>query len=159
LADDGECLRRVYLDLNGVVPTRDEAHQYLTDPDPAKRARLVDALLANPRYGQYMADIWQGYLISPLADDQRTRVNRFREWLAGQFNTVTWDRIASDLLTAMGKMEQNPAVIYLIEGRLPSGVPDLTDLTSDAPRAGRGSSCRASERNRWLRVWRSWYVS
>src|SRR5213078_4328712 len=46
------------------------------------------------------------------------------------FNTQTWDRIATELLTATGKMDQNPAVIYLIEGRLPRTVPDLTDLAT-----------------------------
>ncbi len=59
-----------------------------------------------------------------------SRADRFRQWLAGRFNTKTWDRIATELLTATGKMEENPAVIYLIEGRLPRTVPDLTDLTS-----------------------------
>src|SRR5712675_1003334 len=77
-----------------------------------------------------MADIWQAYLVSPLADDQRVRADRFRQWLADQFNTKRWDQIASQWLTATGKMEENPAVIYLIEGRLPRSVPDLTDLTS-----------------------------
>ena len=130
LSDDAEFLRRVYLDLHGVVPTLDQASRFLADADPAKRARLVDALLASPRYGQYMADVWQGYLISPLADDHRARADRLRQWLAGEFNTRTWDRIASELLTATGKMEENPAVTYLVEGRLPRSVPDLTDLTS-----------------------------
>jgi hypothetical protein len=130
LGDDAEFLRRVYLDLQGVVPTRDQAGRFLADSHPEKRGRLVDELLASPRYGQYMADVWQAYLISPLADDQRKRADRLRQWLAGQFNTRSWDRIATELLTATGKMEENPAVIYLIEGRLPRSVPDLTDLTS-----------------------------
>jgi hypothetical protein len=130
LADDAEFLRRVYLDLHGVVPMRDQAERFLNDSRPDKRARLVDDLLASPRYGEYLADVWQNNLISPLADDHRKRSEQFRQWLAGQFNSRTWDRIASDLLTATGKMEDNPAVIYLIEGRLPRSVPDLTDLTS-----------------------------
>jgi hypothetical protein len=129
-ADDAEFLRRVYLDLHGVVPTAEQAARFLDDADPAKRTRQINALLASPRYGEYLADIWQGYLISPFADDQRVRAERFRAWLAGRFNTQTWDRIATELLTATGKMEQNPAVIYLIEGRLPRTVPELTDLTS-----------------------------
>ena len=129
-ADDAEFLRRIYLDLHGVIPTREQAEHFLSDRDPAKRARLVDALLASPRYGAYLADIWQAYLISPLADDQQSRAERLRQWLAGQFNTRTWDRIVTDLVTATGKMEENPAVTYLIEGRLPRSVPDLTDLTS-----------------------------
>lgn len=129
-ADDAEFLRRVYLDLHGVVPSIEQAAQFLGDPDPNRRARLIDDLLARPRYGEHLADVWQGYLISPLADDRRARAERFRAWLADRFNTRTWDRIASELLTAAGTMDQNPAVIPLIEGRLPRTVPDLTDLTS-----------------------------
>jgi hypothetical protein len=120
----------VYLDLHGVIPTAEQAARFLTDTDPKRRDKLIDALLTSPRYGEYLADVWQGYLISPLADDQRVRADRFRLWLAERFNSKSWDRIATDLLTATGKMEDNPAVIYLIEGRLPRAVPDLTDVTS-----------------------------
>ena len=130
LADDAEFLRRLYLDLHGVIPTREQAERFLADREPTKRARLIDELLESPRYGEYLGDIWQDYLISPLADDAPGRAERLRQWLAGQFNTRTWDQIASALLTATGKIEENPAVTYLIEGRLPRSVPDLTDLTS-----------------------------
>src|SRR5215204_2326766 len=50
LADDAEFLRRVYLDLHGVVPTFEQANQFLADSYPAKRAKLIDELLASPRY-------------------------------------------------------------------------------------------------------------
>lgn len=129
-ADDAEFCRRVYLDLHGVVPTFEQSSRFLADTAADKRTRLVDELLASPRYGYYMADMWQRYLISPLADDRRVREDRFRDWLAGQFNTSTWDRIATSLLTATGRMEDNAAVTYIIEGRLPRSVPDLTDVTS-----------------------------
>jgi hypothetical protein len=130
LADDAEFVRRIYLDLHGAVPTLEQARRFLADAEPHKRARLIDSLLDDARYGQYLADIWQGYLISPLADDSTKRADRFRHWLAGQFNTRRWDQIVTELITATGKMEENPAVTYLIEGRLPRAVPDLTDLTS-----------------------------
>ena len=68
-ADDAEFLRRVYLDLHGVVPTAKQAARFLDDPDPNRRARLIDGLLASPRYGEFLADVWQGYLITPLADE------------------------------------------------------------------------------------------
>jgi hypothetical protein len=129
-ADDAEFLRRVYLDLHGVVPTAGQAARFLADTRPDRRARLVDALLADPRYGEYLADVWQGYLVSPLADDRRVRADQFRTWLAQRFNTQTWDRITAELLTASGKLEENPGVIYLIESRFPRTVPDLADLTS-----------------------------
>ncbi|HEY7152373.1 MAG TPA: DUF1549 and DUF1553 domain-containing protein [Gemmataceae bacterium] len=129
-ASDAEFLRRVYLDLHGVVPTREQAARFLADTRIDRRARLVEALLDDSRYGEHLADVWQGYLISPLADDRRVRANQLRRWLAECFNSKTWDHITTDLLTATGKMEENPAVIYLFEGRLPRNVVDLTDLTS-----------------------------
>lgn len=129
-ADDAAFLRRVYLDLHGVIPSAEQASRFLADTDPARRAQLVDTLLASPRYGEFLADAWQGYLISPLADENRVQSARFRQWLVDQFNRQTWDRIATELVTATGKMEENPAVTYLVEGRFPRNVSDLTDLTS-----------------------------
>jgi hypothetical protein len=130
-ADDAEFVRRVFLDLHGVVPTARQAARFLDDADPDKRVRLIDELLADPRFGEHQADLWRGRLISPLVSEQRLQTQRFADWLARRFNDNDgWDQIASDLLTASGKLEENPAVSYLIEGRNPLGVTDLTDLTS-----------------------------
>jgi len=130
LAGDAEFARRVYLDLHGVVPSLEQVKSFLADSAPDKRPRLVDTLLADSRYGQSLADVWQGYLMSPFADDRENRSERFQKWLAEKFNTRPWDQIVTELITATGKMEANPAVTYLIEARLPRAVPDLTDLTT-----------------------------
>ena len=129
-AEDAEFVRRVYLDLHGVIPTSEQTTRFLADKSPDRRTKLIDELLADKRYGEYLGDIWQGYLISPLADDRRVRAHQLRKWLTDEFNSKTWDKITTDLVTATGKMEQNPAVIYLIEGRTLRTVQDLTDLTS-----------------------------
>jgi len=130
-ADDAEFLRRVYLDLHGVVPTADEAVAFLARTDAGKRAELIDQLLEDPRFGEHFADRWRKSLISPVADERRLQTERFAAWLAGRFNDNDgWDRIVFDLVTATGKMEDNPAVTYLIEGRHPLGVTDLADLSS-----------------------------
>ena len=47
-------MRRVSLDLTGTLPTVAEARAFLADADPAKRARLVDALL-EPYIGKQRA--------------------------------------------------------------------------------------------------------
>src|SRR5437016_3458949 len=44
LADDAEFLRRVYLDITGIIPEPDKAAAFLDDKDPDKRARLIDRL-------------------------------------------------------------------------------------------------------------------
>jgi hypothetical protein len=130
-ADDAEFLRRVTLDLQGVVPSAERAAAFLDSTEPDKRARLIDELLASSRFGEHMGDVWRGYLISPLASEQRLQTERFAEWLAARFNDNDgWNKIIYDLLTATGKIEENAAVAYLIEGRHPLGVTDLTDLSS-----------------------------
>lgn len=130
-ADDAEFLRRVFLDLHGVVPSAERAAAFLDSNSPGKREELIDELLASPRFGQNLADIWRRALISPQAREQRAQAERFANWLAEQLNgDQGWDDAVRDLLTATGTLEENPAVAWLIEGRHPLSVTDLTGLTS-----------------------------
>jgi len=55
---DSVFLRRIYLDLVGVVPSYDETTAFLKDTDPTKRAKLIDKLLADPRYATQQAHFW-----------------------------------------------------------------------------------------------------
>lgn len=130
VADDAEFLRRVHLDLHGVVPSADRVIRFLESDDPQKRARLIDELLANPRFGEHFGDVWRDRLLSPIEQAQRAKSDRFAQWLAGRINEGHWDRTVEDLLTANGKIDENPAAIWLIEGRNPLPVTGLTDLTS-----------------------------
>ena len=130
-ADDAEFLRRVFLDLHGVVPTGARAARFLDCNREDKRGELIDELVTNPQFGKYFGDMWRKYLISPLAGEQRAQTERFADWLADRFNqNAGWDKTVYELLTAAGKIEDNPAVTYLIEGRYPLSVTDLTDLCS-----------------------------
>src|SRR5262245_34892650 len=49
-AEDAEFLRRVYLDLTGVIPTAEKAKAFLDSKDRDRRARLIDELLASSEY-------------------------------------------------------------------------------------------------------------
>src|SRR5688572_10143866 len=44
-AGDAVFLRRIHLDLAGIIPTADEAAAFLNDTDSSKRAKLIDKLL------------------------------------------------------------------------------------------------------------------
>src|SRR5262249_11870913 len=55
-SDDSHFLRRVSLDLIGVIPTYEATVAFLDSKDPAKREKLIDGLLADPRFAQHQAD-------------------------------------------------------------------------------------------------------
>ncbi len=57
-ATDSEFLRRVWLDLAGMIPPADLARAFLDDPSPYKRARLVDRLLEGPLYARRMQQVF-----------------------------------------------------------------------------------------------------
>jgi hypothetical protein len=127
--DDAEFLRRVYLDIHGVIPSVDQARAFLDSNASDRRIRLVDELLANSRYGAHFADIWHNHLY-PANANQRIKPEALVRWLEQGFQTKTWDRLVYDLMTATGSQEQNGAVTYMLKGRFTLSVTEMTDLTS-----------------------------
>ena len=55
LASDAEFIRRIYLDLHGTVPTTTQVRSFLADESADKRPKVVDHLLADPRFSRFMA--------------------------------------------------------------------------------------------------------
>ncbi len=114
-ASDGEFLRRAYLDLLGVIPTSAEAKQFLDSADSDKRARLIDRLLSDERFGKYQADVWQRRLIKESTNNRRLDRQPLIDWLTKQFNENTpWNKFVSDLVTATGEQKKNGAVTFFL---------------------------------------------
>jgi mono/diheme cytochrome c family protein len=57
-ADRRTLIRRLYFDLTGLPPTPEEVDQFIGDADPQAYEKLVDRLLASPRYGERWARHW-----------------------------------------------------------------------------------------------------
>src|SRR5215510_3303533 len=57
-ADKLTLIRRATLDLTGLLPTPEETQAFLADNSPDAFARVVDRLLASPRYGERWARHW-----------------------------------------------------------------------------------------------------
>ena len=82
-ADDASFLRRIYLDLVGTIPSHDETKAFLQDSDPAKRTKLIDRLLDDPRYAVQQAAVWDLVLFGrnpPGGEATRLRPG-FEKWL------------------------------------------------------------------------------
>ncbi len=67
-------LRRVYLDVVGVLPTVEETTAFLTDASDDKRATLIDRLLERDEHARYWALKW-GDLLRMTAKRSATKVS------------------------------------------------------------------------------------
>src|SRR5262245_23356141 len=84
-ADDAEFLRRVYLDLAGRIPRVSETRQFLADPSPDKRRRLVDQLLESPHYANHFTNIWRSLLVSTVNQQFQAFSGQLDPWLRQRF--------------------------------------------------------------------------
>src|SRR5690606_23377063 len=101
-ATDAEFLRRISLDLNGRIPTAEEARAFLDDPSPYKRARLIDRLLDAPAYARRMAEFFDLMMMERRAD-ANFKTADWREFLRRAFaENRPYDRLAAEILSADG---------------------------------------------------------
>lgn len=117
LCDDATFLRRIYLDLAGIIPTADETAAFLADNSPDKRAKLVDKLLDHPRYGVHQADEWDMLFFgrNPPGYEAREREG-FKRWLREAFTSnMHYDELARRMLKAEGNTAEQGAAMYLVQ--------------------------------------------
>lgn len=105
-------IRRVSLDLTGLPPTPDEVAAFVKDKAPGAYERLVDRLLASPRYGEHMAARWLD--MARYADsngfqsDTSRQMWHWRDWLINALNrNLPFDRFTIEQLA--GDMIPNAA--------------------------------------------------
>ena len=91
-ADRATLIRRLSFDLTGLPPTPEEIAAFVDDPRPDAYERLVDRLLASPRYGERWGKHWldaAGYADSNgyfSADTDRPLAYRYRDYVIRAFN-------------------------------------------------------------------------
>jgi hypothetical protein len=109
-ADKATMLRRVSIDLTGLPPTPEELDAFLADDSLQAYERVVDRLLASPRYGERMAIRWLDAAryadTSGYQSDGPRDMWRWRDWVIQSFNAnmpfdrFTVEQLAGDLLPA-----------------------------------------------------------
>jgi hypothetical protein len=147
-ADRSTLARRVYFDLVGLPPTPEQIEAFAADPRPDAYERLVDELLASPRFGEKWARHWLD--VARYAEDNPTGEStckpprfpyRYRDWVIGALNAdVPFDRfvrlqLAADLLpdtppadyAALGFLGLSP--VYHKEPRLSKEV--IANIVAD----------------------------
>jgi hypothetical protein len=113
LCTDGEFIRRVTLDLCGKLPTVAEVREFLVDPRPDKRARLIDRRLDDKDYAAYFALRWGTILrnAGTKRDGAEPAAYAFHDWLRDQVRrNVPYDQFARGVLTATGSWQDCPPI-------------------------------------------------
>ena len=109
-SDRRSLIRRVTLDLTGIIPTAAEVEAFVADRAPDAYEKLVDRLLASPRYGEHRARNWLDYI--RYADTHGIHFDNFRaiwpyrDYVIRAFNqnkrfdAFVREQLAGDLLPA-----------------------------------------------------------
>jgi hypothetical protein len=109
-ADKATLIRRVTLDLTGLLPTPAEVKTFVNDKSPDAYEHLVDALLARPSFGEQRARYWLDYArysdTYGLHFDNSKDIWPYRDYVIRSFNAnkpfdqFAMEQIAGDLMPA-----------------------------------------------------------
>ena len=116
-ADRATLLRRLTFDLTGLPPTPEEIDAFLNDKRPDAYERVVERLLASPRYGERWAQHWLD--LARFADTDgfefdQTRPDawRYRDWVVSALNRdVPYDRFLTLQLAGDEAAPEDPSAI------------------------------------------------
>jgi hypothetical protein len=124
---DAEFLRRVFLDVTGVLPGAGEARKFLEDGSADKRARLIDSLLERREFADFWAMKW-GDLFASNVFTVVDGTSFLQDWLREAFaSNKPYDRFVKEVLTATGSTWDIGAVNYSLRP-----AEDLVTLTAQA---------------------------
>jgi len=117
LCSDAEYIRRVSLDVCGVLPTSAESDKFIADADPTKREKLVDTLLARKEFVELWVMKWSELLQirSNIIVSYKAAL-LYYNWLQEQIaGNVPIDVMVQKLLGAQGGTFSSPATNYYQE--------------------------------------------
>jgi len=126
LCDDETFQRRVYLDLIGLPPTRDEYNRFIADTDANKRAKLIDQLLERDEFVDLWAMKW-GELLRIRAVNNQPQYGRdakamwaYADWVHDQMekNRPLDDMVAELVVGNGSNIKQPTSNLYTASERL-----------------------------------------
>ncbi len=129
LCTDAEFIRRIYLDLTGLLPEPSEIRAFLADSRPmrVKRDALVDKLVGSPEFIEHWTNKWADLLQVNRKFLGEEGAKRFREYIRLSItDNKPYDRFVYDILTAHGSTVEEPAACYYKILREPDAVMENT---------------------------------
>ncbi len=114
-ATDAEFLRRISLDLTGVIPSSAAARAFLDDKSPNKRVALVDRLLTSPRHALHMANVFDVMLMERRAA-KHVKAPEWQTYLTISFQqNKPFDQLAREILSADGDPKNRAPIRFYLD--------------------------------------------
>jgi hypothetical protein len=112
-APDAQFARRVYFDLWGLPPSPEQLEAFLRDPNPDKRARLIDALLADSQpYAENWISWWNDLLRNDLGSNYAGERKAITDWLLGALQqNLPYDKMIAALVNPVDKTDPDGFLI------------------------------------------------
>jgi hypothetical protein len=108
ICSDREFIRRLYLDLCGILPTPAEVEKFLANNAKDKRSKLLETLLERPEYVDYWSYKWSDLmLVSTRKIPQQAMWSFYRYIRQSVADNKPWDQFAREILTANGSTLQD----------------------------------------------------
>ncbi len=140
-SSDAEFLRRIYLDLTGVIPTADEVRSFLKDSSPDKRQTLIDRLLASPQHARHFATVLDVMLMERRSDQYVPHAPWLEYLRASAASNKPWDQLVREILSSDGAdAKTRPAAKFYLERQ---AEPNL--LTRDISRLFLGTNLQCCQ--------------
>ena len=121
LCSNSEFLRRVSLDIRGVIPTVAEVRAHLdaaeSQADPQWRIDWIDQCLESPRYATHLSITWRRMMVPRDANfaAQLPQATGLQQWLRDQFAAnIRYDRLVADFIASTGDERTGPALFYRV---------------------------------------------
>ncbi len=114
ICTDEEFLRRVTIDITGLLPTPAEYDEFLADQSPDKRRQLVNRLLERKEFSEIWAMKWAELLMIRSSNQFSYKsAYLYNSWLTEQIaNEVPLDQMVREILGATGGTFTNPPSNY-----------------------------------------------
>ena len=110
VCDDTTFVRRVYLDVTGLLPSEEKAKAFVASKDPKKREKLIDELLSSPEFVDMQTLRWADLLRVEVRTLDPKGVSVFYQWIHDAIeNQKPLNQFARELLEARGSTYKVPA--------------------------------------------------
>jgi hypothetical protein len=112
--NDHMFLRRIYVDVQGTIPSYELAVQFLNNEKPQKRSELVSWLLGQPGHVSHLYNYFADMLrIQSEVPGTVLRTDAFSKWFKDSLTeNRPYNKIVYDMMTAKGRIWDNPASGY-----------------------------------------------